>query len=877
MSTTKNEAQPCYAAGLLCEGRATPLGIDARQPQFSWHFMQAGRDRGQTAYRLLVADSRPELDRDRGNLWDSGQRDSAATHLIRYEGLPLASRTRYFWKVRVWEASGVPGAYSEPAEFETGLLKQAEWQAAWIGGYPLLRTTFALDKRVVRARVYVTAAGYYELRINGRKVGDEVLSPSFTSFEQRNEYQVFAVEAYLRDGANAVGLMLGQGWYKAEPRALLQLELRFADGSALTVVSDHTWRGNDGPIRAASIYDGERYDARAERAGWDQGRYDDGDWHNVRVFDAPSAKLVARSLPPIHVVERIRPLAISRPYPGIAVVDFGQNFAGWTRLQLQGEEGRTVALKYAELLNEDGTVNQRNLRKAKATDEYICQGEGLESYEPRFTYHGFRYVQIENYPGLLTEERIIGQVVHSSVRETSGFACSNPLFNRIHQAMKWTLRNNLHSVPTDCCQRDERQGWLGDGHIASEAAIHNFDMHQFYKKWLEDIRDVQDPLTGTLLGSTAPLWFKSQSVPWMAAYFIVLWNLYRYYGDKSALEDHYDNLRRLFAYFHEHTDGHLLTIEEPHGDWLAIQHTPYNQITNGFYCMVCRIMAEISQVLGEQAQAEKYRTIAAEIRQAYNDRFYTPQTGFYGQLQHISQFGNALPLWLEMAPAEERAKVVDSLLWDIEHAHGSVQLTTGILGTKYTVELLSRLGRNDLVYQLFNRTAYPGWGFMIDHGATTIWERWQYLIGSEMNSHNHPALTSADTWFLQELLGMKLEWADGVGKFVIQPYFAPGLSSAKGYWVTPWGRFGVAWTRKPAADGTGAGADANAGVDADADIIAVDLHLPANVETAVLFAVPGKRRIEVTEAAGGRRIDASGPARLAVGSGEYSFMLVGSA
>jgi alpha-L-rhamnosidase len=548
----------CSIKNLKCNGIKNPVGIDSKVPEFSWLFVKPGRSKFQKAYRIIVSDSRDLLIQETGNMWDSGMVTSGVTHIIAYEGKPVGSRTRYFWKVFIWDEEGQISKSTEDAYFETAFLKKSEWKASWIGGANLLRNEFAVDREFLQARAYITGLGYYELRINGDKIGDQVLSPSYTDYKKRIEYQVYDITENLHHGVNALGIMLGAHcrpidlrrgiYYNGKLKALLQVEITFADGTCTVIKSDGTWRCADGPIVENSIYDGEVYDALLERDGWDQLMYSDSDWDMAKVYDWTDAELKVQSLPPIRVIEDISPESVICIKPGVYVADFGQNIAGWTRIEMDGsgKRGIKVTLRHAELLNENGTINNANLRTAKATDSYTLKGNLIEVYEPRFTYHGFRYVQIEGYTGELTAENITARVVHSDVEEISSFECSNLLFNRIHSAMKWTLKNNLHSIPTDCPQRDERQGWLGDGHIASEAAICNFDMQHFYRNWLEDIRNTQEE-TGNIIDLAAPGWKKKQSLAWNCAYYVIVWNLYKHYGDISVVKDHYSNLNGFFG------------------------------------------------------------------------------------------------------------------------------------------------------------------------------------------------------------------------------------------------------------------------------------------------------------------------------------------
>ena len=829
----------CRAEELKCNGMVNPLGIERENLSFSWVFGQDGYDKWQSAYRILVSDSQESIDCCAGDIWDTGKVLSRKTNCISYEGGNLESRKTYYWRVCVWDKTNVQSGFGQTASFETGLFSKQDWTASWIGGFNLLRKEFNVVGKVKHARAYVSGLGYYELRINGRKAGDQVLSPSYTNYNKRTEYQTFDVGSYLLKGWNAVGIMLGKGWYKGERRAILQLEVSFIDGEILRVNTDETWKGSSGPVVSDSIFNGEIYDARKEKTNWDMPNYNDKGWKGIQVFERNDILMTPQNIPPIRKIKEIAPKSITRLDANTYIVDVGQNIAGWLKIIMSGSRGRKVVFKHSELLRSDGSVNQDNLRKAAATDTYILKGDGKEIYEPRFTYHGFRYAQIENYPGNLTIDMVKACLVHSDVEDIGSFSCSNKLFNKIHQAMKSTIRNNLHSIPTDCCQRDERQGWMGDGHIVSDSAVYNFDMHNFYIKWLDDILDLQDAITGDLECSHAPKWYEgdTSSIAWKAAYFIIVWNIYKYYDDSSILEKHFTNLKHLFSYWEGKERGGLLDFSEPYGDWLASKRTPMPHIANCFYFQCCRILMRMSAILGAKKEELYYLEKCSHIKQSYNNKFYNPTTGFYKDGVEFTQFGNAFPLFLDIVPSEEKAKITDNLIWDITKARGSTQLNTGILGTKYLMEVLSGLRMGDIIFDLFSRTEYPSWGFMMKNGATTIWERWDHYVGGEMNSHNHPALASTDYLFFNVFAGLSFCETNGEGyKFNLSPYFHEKLSSVNASIKMPWGTVKSNWKREK-------------------DHINMTISIPANSAAEVAFGTSGNDK----------------SISLSLGSGDYSF------
>jgi len=511
---------PLPPSGLRCEYLVHAMGVDVASPRLFWRLEHSERGARQTAYQVLVSTT-PSV--SAGDQWDSGKLASSQSTHVAYVGKPLESGTTYYWKVRYWDQDGSASPYSAVTRFDTGLFSDGDWKARWIRGGNQLRKEFQLAANPRRARAYVSGIGYYELRLNGNKVGRHVLDPGFTAFDKRILYVTYDVTDHLRQGANAAAIMLGEGWYRGRA-AILQIDVEMADGKKLVITTDGSWKGAQGPILSDSIYNGEEYDARKETPGWDLPGYDDRAWAPVSLDDPPKGVLSAQLMPPIRVVGDIVPLRMTNPRPGAYVYDMGQNFSGWVRLRVKGPAGTVVRLRHAELLYEDGTLNVENLRRARATDTYILRGdpEG-EVYEPRFTYHGFRYVELSGFPGAPKLDTILGRVVHTDVAPSAGFASSKPILNQIQRLVFWGTKTNLHSIPTDCDQRDERMGWLADAHLASETAMLNFDMAAFYTNFLRSIRDSQDAtgavpdvVPATRRGPADPAW--GSAYPLLALY-----------------------------------------------------------------------------------------------------------------------------------------------------------------------------------------------------------------------------------------------------------------------------------------------------------------------------------------------------------------------
>ncbi|MGB9620171.1 MAG: family 78 glycoside hydrolase catalytic domain, partial [Armatimonadota bacterium] len=523
-----------------------------------------------------------------------------------------------------------------------------------------------------KARAYVTGLGYYELRINGKRVGDRVLDPPYTNFDKRVYYSVYDVTKLVKRGPNCVGAMIGQGWWRRGPRLLVQIEVSHSDGSSARVVTDDQWRWAPSPIIANSIYHGETYDARLEQPGWDMPGFDDSAWARADLFEMPGVELSVQTIQPIKVVQTLNPKKIHEPRPGVWVFDFGQNFSGWCRLTVSGPAGTKITLRHAENLYPDGTVNQENLRSAKATDTWILRGQGTEVFEPRFTYHGFRYVQMEGFPGTPTRQSIRGCVVHTALEPRGSFACSNRLLNRIQDACVWGERTNFHAVPTDCPQRDERQGWMGDAQVSAYAMLYNFNMPPAYSKFLRDIQDAQGE-DGRIPDTVPHVWGSNPGDPmWAAAYPIILWQTYLHTGDKSLLRRHYDGVKRYVAMLRSEAGDSYLITRNNYGDWIAVTETPKELISTGAFLLVTDILMNLARELGKDGDAADCADLRERIATAFNTRFFDEKTSSYG---NGSQLSNALPLALGIVPEKHRREVLDHLVKDIESRQG--HLSTG--------------------------------------------------------------------------------------------------------------------------------------------------------------------------------------------------------
>ncbi len=850
---------------LRLEYMSQPLGVDVRLPRFYWTPRPASRGGSQSAYQILVS---REAVCGRGDVWDSGKVASDAfTHIV-YGGKPLASASSYYWKVRFWDDSGAASAWSPVASFDTGLFEPSDWKGGWIGGGGLLRREFDAPGAIVRARAYVAGLGYHELRLNGRKAGRGVLDPGWTTYDKRVLYVTYDVTDLVRPGANAVGVMLGQGWSKVKALRL-RLDIETAGGRVMTLTSDGAWKASAGPIVEDSIYHGETYDARREPEGWDQPGFSDGSWKAAAPADAPKGELSAQMMPAIRVMDTIVPLGMSQPRPGVYVFDMGQNFSGWARLRVAGPRGASVRMRFAELLYEDGMINRENLRGARAEDVYILKGGGEETYEPRFTYHGFRYVELTGFPGVPTAETIRGRVVYSGVTQTGSFACSKPILNGLQRIITWGQKTNLHSVPTDCPQRDERMGWMADAQGSAEEALMNFDMAAFYTNFLRDIRDVQDE-QGRITDTVPHIWGTRPADPaWGTAYPLLAWYMYLYYGDTRILAEHYDGLKAYGAFLQSQAPDGLLTFSN-YGDWVALEPTPPAIISSFYYYYDILILADIAAVLDRPEEARAYRDLAGFIKKAFHAAFWDPKAKTYG---NGTQTANALALFLDLAPEAEAGAAWGALVNDIVYTRDG-HLTTGIIGTKVVMEVLEKYGNAALAYDLATRTDFPSWGYMIASGATTVWELWNRREGPGMNSHNHPMFASVGAWLYKSLAGINLDpKAPGFRKVRIAPQMVRDLGYASGSLGTVRGRLTSSWTR----------GDRNVGLEVEIPCGSeAEIVLPRGVLRDVVLKEGGtviwSGKKAAGSAAGIRAVEESDPdnvVRIKAGSGRYAFELAG--
>jgi len=810
---------------LKCEYASSPLGVDVAQPRLSWVLQSSQRGQMQSAYQILVASSEEKLQANVGDKWDSGKVGSDRSVNIAYQGKALASRERCWWKVRVWDKDGKASEYSKPAMFEMGLLKQNDWRGEWIGAggkegkatgaatssAPLLRKEFAVVKKVERATAFVSGLGWYELYVNGRKVGDHVLDPATSDYHKRTLYVAYDVTDRLHQGANAVGVMLGNGWYcdparkkyGDSPRLLLQMHVEFTDGTSMNVKTDQTWKTVSGPITRNDLYGGETYDARLEKPGWTSAGYDDAGWVAAEIKDSPGGKLQSQLMPPIKVNQTIKPVKFTNPKPGVYVYDMGQLFGGWARLRVKGPKGTKVTIKYsARIFKDSGLVDKRRHPAPQETDHYILKGDPQgEVYEPRFTYHPVRFVQIEGYPGKLTREDLDGRVVYSAVDMSGDFECSDPLLNRIHQNVVWTLTNELFGIPLDCLHR-EHWAWTDPATVAGTLYPRKH-MPLFWTKWLDDIADAQLP-SGAVPDVT-PSYPGSRSDPaWGGNYPILVWYLHQYYADNRILEQHYAGMKKWIDYLSSIADNHLITKghygdhmlpgESPGKEEFISSETPRPLVWTGYYCRGAAIVSQAARLLGKKDDAERYARLAEQIKIAMNNKWLDKETNQYAT---GSQTANLFPLTLGIVPEANQEGVLTNVIRDIVQRRGG-HLRTGNTGTTCMIDTLTARGHGKVMYQVATKPTYPGWGYMVKQGATTIWEVWGLANGAE----SMIMWATIDEFFYRDLAGIPGPdyhgpgyTAPGFRQMHIRPHVLGGLKHARASIRTVRGMVSSGWKK----------------------------------------------------------------------------------
>ena len=825
------------ADNLTCEYIKNPLGLDISQPRLSWMLSGEGRNQQQTAYELLVSDNLQKINLLQGNVWQTGKISTSQNIHIVYAGKPLKSFTRYYWRVKVYDQNGVASHWSETQWFEMAMLAESDWHAQWIGDgskqfdrdedfykndpMPLFRKTFKSNKKITSARLYISGLGYYEAYLNGKKVGDHQLDPGWTAYRKQVLYTVYDITAQIRQGLNAAGIMAGNGWYNVLPlrfwgginmrtalttgRPIVKamIRLTYTDGSVAIIPTDQSWQTISGPVVRNNIYIGEHYDARLEKEGWSTINTSTTGWKNAVNETGPKGKMNIQMQPPVRVTKIVKPIGIVETKPGVFVFDMGQNFAGVVRLHVNGLAGTCIKLRYGEDKYADGNVNVMTSvagqiksgnggpgapQIAWQEDSYILKGKGMETWSPRFTFHGFRYVEITGWPGNPTLNAIEGLRLNSDLQQSGEFASSNEMFNKLDKVIQWTFLSNVFSVQSDCPAR-EKLGYGGDLFCTTEAFMYHFNMANFYRKVVRDFVNDQQTLGG--ITETVPFvgitdagpGDKSGPLGFQVGFPYLVKKLYDFYGDKRVVEENYDALTHLIKFLESSAKDNLIYTDLGDHESLDQRGIPFT--ASVFYFLQARMMSEFANILGKSADETLYTLLAGNIKNAIVKKFGEDGTG---KFEKGTQTAQVFALWASIEPSGTKDKVFETLVSEFERKNW--HLSTGIFGTKMLFDVLRKADKNDMAYRIANQRDFPGWGNMIENGATTVWETWAY--SDNTYSKNHPMFGSVGEWFYRSLLGINAA-APGFKKIIIKPQPAGDLTQAKGSFNSVYGKIGSSW------------------------------------------------------------------------------------
>jgi alpha-L-rhamnosidase len=869
-------AQTLKVTSPLCEYQSNPLGLDVTAPRFSWQLSSPKTNVMQTAYEIRVALDQASLTKN--PVWQSGRVESDQSLYVPYRGPALKSRQRYYWQVRTWDNQKNASSWSEVRYWETGLLTASDWTAQWIrsgfaedtvnGPVPMLRKSFDLKKDIQSARAYITAKGLYEAHLNGKRIGNGYLTPGWTSYKNRIQYQVYDVTPIITRGNNTIGALLGNGWFRGplaweknngiygdKTALLFQLEVTYTDGSKEIVVSDGSWKTSLGPVRSSEIYHGEVYDAQREKQGWMQNGFNDSGWKTVEVAQDPKDNLIATYGPLITKHETFKPVKILKTPKGELVADFGQNLVGLLQIKVKGKAGDKITIHHAEVLDKDGNFYLDNMRAARQEIVYTCKGGSDETYEPHLTFMGFRYVRIQGFPGELKPENLVATALYSDMAPTGTFSCSHPLINQLQHNIEWGQKGNFLDVPTDCPQRDERLGWTGDAQVFSRTAAYNMNVASFFTKWLKDIAADQREdgavpfVIPNVLGKDAVA-----SAGWADAATIIPWNMYRAYGDIRFLENQYESMKKWTGYMEKNSKDHLWNTGFHFGDWLFYRPFDDNDgrsavtdkylIAQAFFIHSTQLMINTAKALGKDEDEKRYSILLNDLKNAFIKEYLTPN----GRLVSSTQTAYVLALNFDILPDDLRAQAAAKLTENVK-SYGN-HLTTGFLGTPYLCHVLTRFGYTDVAYALLLQETYPSWLYPVKMGATTIWERWDGIKPDGtfqtpgMNSFNHYAYGAIGDWMYRTITGLQ-EAAPGYKKILIAPQPGGTLTHATAELQTPYGLAKSSWKLENG-------------------LIKMDMVVPHNTTAEIIL--PKAAEVKSTPS-----VSVTSDGKASVGSGIYHF------
>lgn len=872
---------------IYCENRINPIGLDIEQPGFSWQMSSDSRNVSQTAFEIQVSDDATF----RNLLWKTGKIDSDQSLYVMYDGQPLESAQKYYWRVRVWDNGNRASKWSDAGYWQMGLLNANDWKAKWIrSGHgeditqpaPLFRKEFSLKKQIRSATVFITSYGWYEAEINGKRMGDAYFTPGWTSYDKRLQYQVYDVTDMLKTGNNAIGVTIGNGWYRErylgvlpvlaanDLSLLFQMQILYTDGSNDWIISDDTWKTSTGAILSNSLYHGQVYDGRLVKTGWTKSNFDDSGWTEVKAADLGYNNLIATYNEPVRSHETFKPVKLITTPIGEKVLDFGQNLVGRVSFKANGKAGEKIIISHSETLDNEGNFYTANLRTAKAEAVYYLSGNGEEILEPSFSFFGFRYIRIDGYPGPVYPEDFTATSLYSDMQMTGTFNCSDDMINQLQHNIQWGQKGNFIDVPTDCPQRDERLGWTGDAQVFLRTAAFNMDVQNFFIKWLKDMKIAQKP--NGVVPWVVPDVLKYMGGPasgWSDAVTIVPWDLYLAYGDSSILSDMYVNMKAWVDYMRGQSKADLFTLPSQFGDWLFYSPTPDDYgmaavtdkdlISQCFYSFSTQILIKAAEVLRKKDDISFYSELLKKIKDAFLKEYATPS----GRLVSDTQTAYVLALHFDMLPEAMREQAAQRLVGNIRSYEN--HLTTGFLGTPYLTHVLSRFGHTDVAFELLLQKTYPSWLYPVTKGATTIWERWDGIMpdGSlqtpAMNSFNHYAYGAIGDWLYRVVAGIGTdEMLSGYKEIKIKPHIGGELTFVNADLITNYGRLSSHWK-----------------IEDDNFLLEVEIpvntnaviYVPSNYESIILESGKPVSEVREVKALG----YTEGYSTFLIGSGSYSF------
>ncbi len=888
---TACEKKDIFVENLLCDYMEEPLSIESVTPLLKWQLSSDKRAKSQSAYRILVSSDISLLEKDQSDYWDSGKVQSSGS-IIRYKGIPLNSKAQAYWKVMVWDETGIPSGWSDIATWTMGLLQPSDWKAKWIGQRvdqfadstqifpaPYLRKEFAVAKAVKKAIAYISGLGFYEMYINGEKIGDQVLSPAVTNYDRRSLknllyhyddqstqrvfYNTFDVTKDLKTENNAIGVILGNGWYNQRdrivegymwydvPKMILQLEIEYKDGTRETIVSDKSWKATTGPLVHDAIFTGEVYDARLDLGAWNRESYEDKAWQAALEVRPPSGRLMAQTVPFTKVMRTVD-TTFKNSGDSIYTFTLPETVSGWCSIDVKGNKGDILKLRF---ITEEGYDYGQ-------TDTYILRGGNSETWEPKFTWHTFRKIEIAAKDISVSERSVTVKSIYTDVDNTGSFECSNELFNRIHRAWVRTMHANFKGIISSDPHR-ERLAYTGDGQVISESLLYSFDMTRFLSKFIDDMDDARNKNTG-YVPHTAPFSGGGGGPAWGSAYVIIPWAYFCHYGDISILQKHYSGMKQWVGYLQTRTDERGLVVrEEPMGWCLGDWCTPYNRIeiptefvnTAFFYRTAC-IMANVAKVLGKSDDEAAFASLAETIKSNFNKAFYDPSTSHYWKGK---QGADAYALAFGLVPEDKQDNVLAAMLKHLESIN--YHFDTGIFGTPLTLKALTENGREDTAYKLMNQKDFTGYGYLMDDKNSTLWETWDGG-GDDPNGsgHCHPMFGSVVAWFYNSLAGIKPDKLNpGMKHFYIEPKPVQDLRYCKASYNSLYGKIISDWS-----------------VDKEENFC-LKVLIPVNTTATIRFPRWGKNIVFESgiplEEVSGITVDKKNPNQITVPSGSYYFIV----